>query len=173
MTKDTLEQHLRGASESLLASAREHSWNKISSQCLYILSEIDHTDAANLIERITLRKQINQRKTPQPLSFVVPTLQGRYDDLHLIELYIYHAKPTVTVIEIRYLLRSSLGDYLKGAVANQPMLHCKVPIPPYVDDRKEKFDINWELKTWEYRWKLLGWRCKVNWKLKKMNKNVG
>lgn len=36
------------------------------------------------------------------------------------------------------------------------MLNCKIPIPPYIKiDSKEKFDINWQLETIEYKWKML------------------
>gem|GEM_PF-6784071 len=53
------------------------------------------------------------------------------------------------------------------------MLHCKVPIPQYALDSKERFDINWQLLTWEYYWKMFWWKREITKKMKEMKNNVG
>ncbi|WP_221417975.1 hypothetical protein, partial [Fulvivirga kasyanovii] len=65
------------------------------------------------------------------------------------------------IIEVQYYLKSSLEkDYLEDVRNNDPMLHCKVAIPPYLTNNQHKFDINWQLGGIRYQWQLLWWRLK-------------
>jgi len=48
------------------------------------------------------------------------------------------------------------------------MLHCKVPIPQYADQTKEKFNINWQLGTLDSKWKMFWWKQKMKQELNKI-----
>lgn len=85
------------------------------------------------------------KKDPVTLIELMPRLQSLYDNLYDINLHIYRATKGMTVIDFRYYLKSSLDvDYRPNVLHNPPMLHCKVSFPPWLPDKKEKFDINWE-----------------------------
>ena len=47
----------------------------------------------------------------------------------------------------------------------KPLLHCKVPIPPYRSD--EKFDINWHLSGRKHALKMLLWKQKMKFRISK------
>ncbi len=47
--------------------------------------------------------------------------------------------------DIRYYLKSSLEEhYREQVIHHPPMIHSKVANPPWLSEKKEKFDINWE-----------------------------
>ena len=150
-----LENELNEAVSQLLVMARSMARNYISGHCDFILSEIKG-ESGNLFEQLRIRKSENDHKTPTNLSSLMPTILALYDNLHDINLYVYSAKAELTVIDIRYYLKSSLEESYRLGVANDPpMLHCKVCYPPYSFRKNEKFDINWEHKTLKLWWKML------------------
>jgi len=121
-----------------------------------------------------MRKKINRKKIPKTLSEILPVLDKWYSDLYEIDLHIYKATRRVTIVEIQYLLKSTLDlKYRTKVLSDEPMLHCKVPIPQYALDSKERFDINWQLLTWEYYWKMFWWKREITKKMKEMKNNVG
>ncbi len=154
MTKDTFQKEIQEALPKLLDMASELSLNKISDNCKFILSEIKDSEESLHVQRVS-RKKENDKKAPVTFSEIMPPLLNFYDNLHDINLHIYRADRNLTVVDIRYYPKSSLGpDYRQKVVQNPPMLHCKIAQPPWVTDKKEKFDINWEHKQWLIRWKL-------------------
>lgn len=166
MTKENLHDDLVGATERLLEMARGASWNSISDKCLYIISEIKSDTCKNFFERTKVRKRVNQKKEPKPLSIVVSELQGIYENLYDINLYVYKSAAKLTVVEIQYYPKSSLdNDYFEEVKNNEPMRHCKVSIPPYSSDNKSKFDINWELGGFRHSWKLYWWKRRMKRKI--------
>ena len=79
-----------------------------------------------------------------------------------VNLYIYKSSKDLTVIDIRYYQKSSLGkDYRQKVRDNPPMIHSKVAIPAWLLNKNEKFDINWERKLWLIKWKLFCVRHKL------------
>ena len=70
-----------------------------------------------------------------------------YDDLFDINLHIYKTTSELTIVEVRYYLKSSIDEeYRQEVLHNPPMLHCKIAFPSWFSaEEKEKFDINWEL----------------------------
>ena len=66
-------------------------------------------------------------------------------------------------MEIEILEKSALEEGYRASVLNDPpMLHCKVAIPPYIESvKKDKFDINWQLDTIEYKWKMFWLKRKM------------
>jgi hypothetical protein len=148
---------LEGAVPQLLKLARALTWNDISDNYLFILSEITD-EPANSYQRRQLTKRLNDVKQPLPLVALAPALHQLHGNLHDINLYIYRATTELTVVDIRYYPRSSLSLTYQAQVAHQPpMLHVKVATPPWLAlvEPPPKFDINWERQvtwTWWRTW---------------------
>jgi hypothetical protein len=102
-----------------------------------------------------LRKKENDKKVPLTLIELMPALHSLYDNFYDINLHIYKAEKNMTIIDFRYYPKSSLDpNYRLKVLHNPPLFHCKVAHPPWLADRKKKFDINWEHKQWLINWKL-------------------
>lgn len=153
MTKQNLEKEIKEMTIKLLEIARMQTWNSISDNCVYLLSEIQDTKTNNFIEIRKRRNQQNEKKHPKSFNHIITELKNLYDDLYDVNLFIYKALPKQTIVEIRYFLKSSFDrEYFEQVKNNEPMLHSKVAIPPYLYNDEEKFDINWkfdELKIQE------------------------
>lgn len=146
MTPESLSADLEQMVPRLLNMARELTWNTISDNCRFILTETPNT-SVDAHARRTFYKQQNEAKQPVSLQALLPTLQRLYPTLHDINLIIYKSTPRLTIIDIRCYPRTSLTEaYRQQVAANPPMLHCKVAHPPghALATKPEKFDINWE-----------------------------
>ena len=144
MTPTTLQDEIQEAIPKLLDIARELTWNNISDKCKFIVTEIKDSQD-NFHEQRKLNKKMNDKKVPMMLTKLMPTLQRLFANLYDINLCIYKATSAMTIIDIRYYAKSSLDEgYPTKVINNPPMLHCKVSMPPWLGDKKEKFDINWE-----------------------------
>jgi hypothetical protein len=154
MTSNTRQKEIEEAVHKLLKMARELTWNEISDNYKFILTEIKDSQENFHVQR-QLRKQENDKKVALTLNELMPSVQRLYDKLHDINLHIHRAHKHLTVIDIRYYPKSSLNiDYREKVINNDPMLHCKVAMPPWLTDKTKKFDINWEHKQWLTNWKL-------------------
>ncbi|MGG9963556.1 hypothetical protein [Ferruginibacter sp. SUN106] len=161
MISSTLQNEIEEAIPGLLELAREVTWNKISGHCKFIVSEIKNSEG-NFHEQRRKRKKENDLKIPLTLQELMPALQQLYENFYDINLYIYRVTKNLTIIDIRYYPKSSLElEYRQQVANNKPMLHCKVTIPAWVSDKKNKFDINWEHKEWLIHWKLYWERQKL------------
>ena len=135
---------IKEAVTSLLDLARGLSWNNISDNCKFILTEIKDSEE-NAPRQRQLRKKVNDNKVPMPFSEIISMLESLYDNLYDINLYIHRAKQNVTIIDIQYYPKSTIDEtHRRNVLDNPPMLHCKVKMPPWLSDNKKKFDINWE-----------------------------
>ena len=140
MTKETLEQDIIKATSQLLELARESCWNMVSSNCLYILTEIKDCKGKDFTELSVERKKINQRKTPKSIDQIIHDLKDLYSNLYDINLHVYHALKSRTIIEIQYYPKSSLDtDFLHKVRNSAPMRHCKISIHPSPYRFKERF----------------------------------
>ena len=148
------------------------------------MSEIDESNGKNIFERAKIQKKVNEKKSPKQLSEIVADLTKIYDNLYDINLYIYKSLPNKTIIEIRYFLKTShTAEFYPTIQNNEPMLHCKVAIPPYVakepnsTEKQELFDVNWELGGFRHEWNKFLWKAKYqinkNFKSRKRKENVG
>lgn len=157
MTSNNLQKEIEEAIPKLLDLAIELTWNKISNNCKFILTEIKDTPE-NFHTRRVLRKKENDKKVPVAFSEIMTELQNLYDNLYDIDLQIYRADSRLTVVDICYYPKSSLDQEYRQKVEHRPpMLHCKVAMPPWLLD-KERFDINWERKQWLINWKMFRMR---------------
>jgi len=154
MTLNALRKEIEEAVPKLLDMARELTRNHVSDNCKFILTEIrDSQESFHVQRRLKIKE--NNMKAPKALHELIPTLQILYSNLYDINLNIYKANKHLTIIDIRYYLKSSLdSDSREKVLNNPPMLHSRVAIPPWLPDKKEKFDINWEHKQWLIKWKL-------------------
>lgn len=144
MTLETLENEIKEAIPRLFEMARSLTKNKISDNYKLILTEIKNS-SRNFHQQRKINKQISDKKNPLSLTELMPTLRILYDNFYDINLQIYKAKKDITIIDFRYYPKSSLDqNYRSKVLSNPPMLHCKVAHPPWLSDKKEKFDINWE-----------------------------
>jgi hypothetical protein len=160
MTNETLFGDILKATQSLLDLAGEVSWNKISDNCRYIISEIKDSTDDFMIQRRRSKAE-NRQKVPGTLSDIIPKLQEKYDELYDINLYIDKAINGLTIIDIRYYSRLSLDtDYREKVSMQAPMLHSKVTNPPYRVEGK-RFDINWENENLRYKWNSFLLRVRV------------
>lgn len=141
--------------------ARDSSFNNISDNCKFIISEIKNSDK-NFCEQNKISKTDNNKKTPKPLADIIVELEILYPNLYDVNLYIYKAHKNLTIIEIQYFPRSTHEiEYQKLSATQETMIHCKVAIPSYALDNKKKFDINWQLGTINHKWKMFWWQRKT------------
>jgi hypothetical protein len=134
--------------------ARDSSFNNISDNCKFIISEIKHSDK-NFFEQNIIRKIDNEKKTSKPLTDIIVELETLYSNLYDVNLYVYKSEKNSTLIEIQYFPRSSLNiECPKKSTTPETTLHCKVVIPLYTSENKEKFDINWQHGTLNHKWKI-------------------
>lgn len=63
-------------------------------------------------------------------------------------------------------------EFLDKVKTNEPMLHCKINIPPYIEETKKKFDINWEQGRITQQWKMFWWKQRIKKDIER-NKDVG
>jgi hypothetical protein len=157
MSPETLQEDITRATVTLIKMAREHAWNSIPDNCLYILNESDET-SGNIYERYAIRKLNNDKKKPLSLNGLMPELLKLYPNLHEIDLFVYKAFKSFTIIEIQYIIHNPICTEFPDPAG--PMLHCKVPIPLYSHNKNQKFDINWPLNTFQHRWKMFWYRLK-------------
>ena len=169
MPPDKLQKDIENVIAMLLNMARDLTGNKISDNCEFILSEITNIDNTAHEERDRRLKE-NKKKKPVAFSEIMPQLLSLYKKLYDINLYIYKSSRNLTIIDIRYYPKSSLeDDFLKEVIDNPPMLHCKISMPPWLVDKKEKFNINWEHNKRWILWKYFIQKRKLRIEEKKRN----
>ncbi len=159
ITKENFSQHVSEATGSLLEMAKISSWNKISDNCRYIITEYNF-DTDCVSKRLYYKDALAMLL---PLSDVLSQLIKRYKEIYDLNLYVYAARSKFTIIEFQICPKLLLEeDYRATVVDNPPMIHCKVAIPPYKNFPKSrsdnsdqnKFDINWQHNTISHRWNM-------------------
>ncbi len=144
MTSGTLIHEISKAIPRLLDIASGLTFNQISDNCKFILTQIKNSEENAHVQRMQ-RKIENDKKVPVELYKIMPELLKIYADLYDINLFIYRSTEDLTIVDIRYYSKSSLDpEYQDKVKDNPPMLHCKVAHPYWLTDKNEKFDINWE-----------------------------
>ncbi len=159
MKKESLELDIVVSTKRLLELAGKKTWNTISDKCEYILSEIKNTGIHSVNQNME-EHQEKAYKNPVDLPIAITELERLYENLYDVNLYIYLAMKDKTIIEVQYYLKTSLDPVFRARVINnEPMLHCKLPLPPYLTDKSEKkFDIHWQLSTIHHKWNMFWWK---------------
>jgi hypothetical protein len=143
------EAQVRQATQQLLAMARTLTWNGISDNCVFILSEIQDSQDNLHVQRRNMVLE-NKAKHPQPLQAILLDLSRIFSESYDINFYIFRAERKRTIIDVRFYSKSALTTSFRQQVADNPsMLHAKVTLP--LHHQKGKFDINWayhEVSDW-------------------------
>lgn len=164
MTLETLESEITDAIPSLLEVARSLTRNKISDNYKLIFTEIRES-SVNFDDNKEINKSNIYEKVPRTLVELMPTLKNNYNNFYDINLSIHKANKRLTIIDLQYYPKSSLEKVFRIKVLNTPpMLHYKVYYPPWLSDKKEKFDINWQ------HYKGLNWARLLLFKLRRKPK---
>jgi hypothetical protein len=160
MKHDTIKMDLLNASQSLLTMARDLTYNNISDNLFFLIRIVDddYNQMSSIIERNKLRKKINESKPILTIENATKELENIFDQAYEINLYIYRVENNRTIIDIEV----TIFDKSFSNKKETPIFHCKVPIPPYLYQTKEKFNINWQLGTWGFKWKMFWWKQKLN-----------
>ncbi|HCM35735.1 hypothetical protein [Chryseobacterium sp.] len=144
MNHENLIKWINRSIDDLLQLSGQYCWNRISLNLVFILSDSNEFDGADLFKRRESRKMINNSKTPITLDAAIEVLNNEYHDLYDINLYIFKADKKETLIEIQYYRKSNFEiDYFAKIKDNPPMFHSKISIPSYALG-VGKFDVNWE-----------------------------
>lgn len=169
MRKD-LRKKTEKAILNLFDLAKQCCWNKISTNCQFIISEIKNLEGGDFLKQRIQQKKINDKKIPVSLNEILYELQNIYESVYDLNFYIYHAKKNTTIIEIQYYSKKSLnkGDF-EILRKNQPMFHSKIRNPLY-QKKQEKFDVNWEQGGWRHNWKMFWW--KINYYRLKLRRDL-
>ncbi|WP_462250339.1 hypothetical protein [Ferruginibacter sp.] len=164
MIPTSFQTELETAVPQLLDLARGLTCNNISNNCKFIFSEIKNSDKKNFeIQRLVLKE--NEKKTPVLLEELMPTLQKNYNNFYDINLQIHKSSKKITIIDVRCFFKNSLdNNYKQTIINNPPMLHFKVPIPNWLTNKQERFDINWEHHKFINYWKIFWARQKLRMK---------
>jgi hypothetical protein len=130
MSKQTLEIDLKRSLGNLFKLVEDSCWNKVSQNCLYIISDFNELDSPDHKDYLKIRKTINNKKKPQNLQSAIKQLDKEYDDLYDITLYVFKAKRKLTIIEIQYYRKSNFNqEYFVTVKNNPPMFHAKISRP--------------------------------------------
>jgi len=168
--KKNIEEEIKKLTAQLLELVNLYCWNDISNNFMFILSDISEVKGENFFIQNQNKNKLNKNKTPKTFKEAVAELNEFYDLIYDVNLYVYKAEKDQTIIDIRYFLKTNLdSDFLKTVCNNPPMLHCKITKPPYLKNKNDKFDVNWELGGIRHKWNMLCW--KTNHKWDKMNRN--
>lgn len=147
MYDKSLEENIKITTVSLLKLVEKNCWNKVSNNCLYILTDINELKYSDFYELRKLKQKNNSKKIPQNFNLVVKTLNEYFDDLYDVVLYVFKAESSKTIIEIEYLKKSDLDPKHYQKIKDySPMFHAKIITPPH-QNQLEKFDINWIFKS--------------------------
>ena len=172
ITKENLKLQIKEMANQLLEMAKEHSWNTISNNIKFVIKKIktDISEDEKLFETNRKRKRLLNSKERLTLESAIKQLNSEFEKIYLIELFVFKASKKETIVEIAILEKSQLDIEIrnrKEILESSPMLHSKVAIPPYIEfEKKDKFDINWQLETMECKWKMFWWRKKMKKKIK-------
>ncbi|AZA98325.1 hypothetical protein EG359_01330 [Chryseobacterium joostei] len=91
MNHENLIKWINRSIDDLLQLSGQYCWNRISLNLVFILSDSNEFDGADLFKRRESRKMINNSKTPITLDAAIEVLNNEYHDLYDINLYIFKA----------------------------------------------------------------------------------
>lgn len=132
-------------------------WNKISANRTFIITKDSERCIANgwqekfLTEKACL---FNNKK----FSFrdVIIFLEQNLESIYLIEVFLFKSLKMESIFEIRLKYQCDLEE--KFNKDKLPLRHCKVVKPPYLKDKAQKFDVNWQFGTVQTKIRLFLWR---------------
>lgn len=132
-----LKRTLTSTLQDLMKMAKEITANIYSDNFLFVVNEIKN------FERCADGNLESELNSPQTFDEAVLELLSFYNNIYDINLHVYKAIETATIIDIRYYLRTSIDYEHRAKIADvAPMISPKIPLPiDYI--KGNKFDVNW------------------------------
>lgn len=157
MEPEKLRLDIKNCTTTLLAMARDHCWNMITDEVVYIISEIKDDEE-------TRQKGMENRRSKDKLESMdfdrmSSQLATIYPKVHDINLYVHRAEQHRTIVDVRYYLKANVGYETKPETPS--MLHAKIALPPYRGDGSQKFDVHWEFGGLRHQWRMFWWRQRM------------
>lgn len=131
-----LKRTLNFTLQDLIKMAKEITTNIYSDNFLFVVNEIKK------FERCADGNLESELNRPMTFDEAVRKLLSFYDNIYDINLHVYKAIETATIIDIRYYLRTSIDYEHRAKVADlAPMISPKIQLPiDYI--KGKKFDVN-------------------------------
>lgn len=155
MSLATIRQDIRGFTPRLLEMVRDHCWNTIPDEVVYIISEIENGEGSGWQE-IYERRRERDKLVLMDFETMIINLEEIYPMIHDINLYVHRVDRRRTIVDVRYYLKDETGYEIK--LETPAMLHAKVCLPPYRGDGSKKFDVHWEFGGLRHQWKMFWWK---------------
>jgi hypothetical protein len=150
MNNNDLIKQLRWSTNTLLELTRETCWNTLSNDCVYLITRISESD-----DREIKKKKLPRNTELLTLEELAVELEKLYPQIYDLCFFIYQAQKSRTIIELQYFPKSALDqEFLLKVKDQSSMIHYKIKIPPYWQDRTKPFDVNWELGGFRHHWYL-------------------
>jgi hypothetical protein len=152
--RDIIKRVIKQSTLDLYKIIEKECWNNISTNTLYFISEIKHPVDGDIVEYRKNDLKKNQKKKPLSLNKVVEHFKEFYDDCYDINLHVFKSRKNVTIIDVKYFLKTSLDSSAYFDVKDRaPMVHAKFILPPYRANDYEKHDVNWQLGGFTHFWR--------------------
>ncbi|MBN2613357.1 MAG: hypothetical protein JXB00_17520 [Bacteroidales bacterium] len=164
MNIEAIDIKIKSVTENLIQMTRYLCWNKISDNCFYILTNKEDIKLDNAEEIRKYRQKANRKKHPLTLNQVISKLKVDSPNLYDCDLYLYRSMKDKTIVEIQFL-----SGFALEKVNKEPMITCKIILPTYAENSKEKFNANWQFGGFQHCWKIFIWKLKIK---RQINKNV-
>lgn len=144
MTLEEFTHQISELSRMVRELAEKSCTNIVSENFVYVLSQIDINEGGNAFSQRAKRIKENDLKEAMNLEDAGRMLYKHYIDLYDVNIFIHRSETNRTIIDLRYVLKSSFEQEYKRKISqNDPMFHAKLSIPPMLENN-EKFDVNWE-----------------------------
>ena len=158
-----LKKEIEELTKALFELVEETCWNKLSKNTFYFISEITpfNEEQKNIDTKLPPFKSISLKS----LDEIADDLFVLYPNLYDVNFYVYQSLHDKTIIQIKYFPKSSLTKGIFGNLeTTPPMFHCKIKMPLYFQERRKRFDINWEHGGFRHQWNLFWYKLCFNWK---------
>jgi len=155
MESQKLRQGIKHCTTSLLEMVRDHCWNRIPEEVVYIISEIKDREAAGWQNRIKSRRERDKLEL-MDFDTMMVNLEEIYPGIHDINLYVHRAVGKKTIVDVRYFPKARIGYDSKPSTP--AMIHAKIGLPPYRSHDSQKFDVHWEFGGLRHQWRMFRWR---------------
>lgn len=144
MTLEEFTHQISELSRMVRQLAEKSCTNMISENFVYILSQININESGNAFSQRAKRIKENDIKKAIDIEDAGRMLYKHFIDLYDVNIFIHRSETNRTIIDLRYVLKSSFEQEHKSKIyQNAPMFHAKLSIPPMLENN-EKFNVNWE-----------------------------
>jgi hypothetical protein len=159
MTIEELKDNILDASKAIINVARDRCANIFSDNIVFVIRGFNGV-GLNFFEQQKLRKKIYEKAEKLSIDKVAFDLYNDLINIAWIDLIIYKAEISQTIIEI-HIIKKSINKTETEKMETNVSFHSGFPIPPYAADSNDKFDINWQQYGFQHRWRFFWWKLKT------------